>query len=126
MATLLILIVSSGLLLAALSVPLILRRIGPNPLYGFRVKRTLEDPAVWYPVNAYAAKRLLVVGLVISVSGILLFFVPGVDLLVYALANAGIAFVGLSSAVIQSFLYLRSFPSTPKSEEVNRDEAAQV
>jgi uncharacterized membrane protein len=122
MATLLILFVSRGLLLAALSVPLILRKIGPNPLYGFRVKRTLEDPAVWYPVNAYAAKRLLVVGLVISVSAISLFFVPGVELLVYALANAEIGLAGLSIAVIQSFLYLRFFPAMPQGEEVNRDQ----
>src|SRR5262245_41346625 len=107
MATLMILFTFSGLLLAAISLPLILRKIGPNPLYGFRVKRTLEDPAVWYPVNAYAAKRLLVVGLVICVSAIVLFFVPGVDLLVYALANAGIGLAGLLIAVIQSFLYLR-------------------
>jgi SdpI/YfhL protein family len=70
METLLILFVGGGLLLAALSAPLILRKIGPNPLYGFRVKRTLEDPTVWYPVNACAAKRLLVVGLVLSVSAI--------------------------------------------------------
>jgi uncharacterized membrane protein len=124
MATLMILFVSTGLLLAALSVPLILRKIGPNPLYGFRVKKTLEDPAVWYPVNAYAAKRLLAVGLVISVTGLLLFFVPGVDLLVYALACGGIGLVGLSIAVIQSFLYLRSFPGTPQSEINNRDQTA--
>ena len=69
MTTLMILYTSSGLLLAAISVPLILGKIGPNPLCGFRVKKTLEDPAVWYPVNAYAAKRLLVVGLGISVTG---------------------------------------------------------
>ena len=110
METLLILFVSSGLLLATISIPLILRKIGPNPLYGFRVKRTLEDPAVWYPVNAYAAKRLLVVGLVISASAIVLFFVPGVDLQTYALANGGIGLVELFITVIQSFLYLRSFP----------------
>jgi hypothetical protein len=55
---------------------------------------------VWYPVNAYA-KRLLSAVLVISVSAILLFFVPGVDLLVYALANAGIGLAGLYIAVIQ-------------------------
>jgi uncharacterized membrane protein len=116
MATLLILFVSTGLLLAALSVPLILRKIGPNPLYGFRVKRTLEDPAVWYPVNAYAAKRLLVVGLVISVSAILLYFVPGVEVLVYALAIAGIGLAGLSVAVVQSFLFLRSFPGSAKGQ----------
>ena len=38
MATLMVLFTASGLLLAALRVPLILRKIGPNPLYGFRVK----------------------------------------------------------------------------------------
>lgn len=115
MVTLMILFTSSGLLLAVLSVPLILRTIGPNPLYGFRVQRTLEDPAVWYPVNAYAAKRLLVVGLGISVSASLLFFVPGIDPLVYALSCAGIGLAGLLVAVIQSFLYLRSFPSKSNS-----------
>ena len=109
MATLMVLFTASGLLLAALNVPLILRKIGPNPLYGFWVKRILEDPTVWYPVNAYAAKRLLIVGLVISVSAILLFLVPRVDLLVYALANAGLGLTGLLIAVVQSFLYLRSF-----------------
>ena len=114
MVTLMILFISSGLLLAALSVPLILRRIGPNPLYGFRVKRTLEDPAVWYPVNAYAAKRLLVVGLGISVSASLLFFAPGIDLDVYAWSCAGIGLAGILVAVIQSFLYLQSFPTDAK------------
>jgi hypothetical protein len=79
MLALLILFTSSGLLLAAVSVPLILRKIGPNPLYGFRVRKTLEDPAVWYPVNAYAAKRLLAVGLGMSISASLLFLVPGMD-----------------------------------------------
>jgi hypothetical protein len=71
--SLMILFTSSGLLMAAVSVPLILHRIGPNPLYGFRVRKTLEDPAVWYPVSAYAAKRLLAVGLGISISASLLF-----------------------------------------------------
>jgi hypothetical protein len=67
----------TGLLLAVISVPLILQKIGPNPWYGFRVKKTLANPAVWYPVNAYAARRLLVVGLVTSGAAVLLSFVQG-------------------------------------------------
>lgn len=110
MLLLLIVFTVNGLLLAGLSVPLILRKIGPNGLYGFRVKKTLEDPAVWYPVNAYAARRLLVVGLAISVSANVLFFVPGIDVVRYALGIAGIALLGLLVAILQSFLYLRSFP----------------
>jgi hypothetical protein len=111
MLSLMILFTTSGLALAAVSIPLILRRIGPNPLYGFRVKKTLEDPAVWYPVNAYAAKRLLAVGLGISISATLLYLVPSMDVLVYSLACACIGLGGLLVAIIQSFLYLRTFSS---------------
>ena len=113
MVILFILFLSSGLLLAVLSVPLILRQVGPNPVYGFRVKQTLEDPAVWYPVNAYAAKRLLAAGLLISLSAGVLFAVPGIDLLVYAVACAVIGLGGFLVAILQSFLYLRSFPNRP-------------
>ena len=110
MTPLLILFTGSGLLLAAVSVPLILRKIGPNPWYGFRVRKTLADPAVWYPANAYAAKRLLVVGLGVSVSAAVLFLVPGIDLFGYSVACEGIGLGGLLVAVIQSFVHLRSLP----------------
>ena len=114
MSALLLLYTFSGLLLAAISIPLILQKIGPNPWYGFRVKKTLNDPAVWYPVNAYAGKRLLVVGIVSSLSAVLLFFVPGLDVTTYALTFAGIILGGLFVTVIQSIFYLRSFPSKPE------------
>lgn len=101
----------TGLLLAVISIPLILQKIGPNPWYGFRVRKTLDDPAIWYPVNAYAAKRLLAVGFVSSLAAVLLFFVPDLDLNTYALACAGVSLGGLLVALIQSIFYLRSFPA---------------
>jgi hypothetical protein len=64
---------------------------------------------VWYPVNAYSAKRLLAVGLASSVTAVLLFFMPGLDISTYALTCAGVTLGGLLVAVIQSFVYLRSF-----------------
>ena len=115
MFVLLILFTSSGLFLAAVSIPLIFQKIGPNSLYGFRVRRTLENPAVWYPVNAYAAKRLFTVGLLLAAAAGLLFVVPGIDLLGYALSCAFVGLGGLAVALIQSFLYLRSFSPTASS-----------
>ena len=44
-------IVGSYLLIAGLSVPLILQKVPPNRIYGFRSKRTLGDEEVWYRVN---------------------------------------------------------------------------
>src|SRR5512145_222539 len=48
-----ILFVSTSLLLTILSVPMILRRVKPNPLYGFRTAKTLAkgNEDVWYDAN---------------------------------------------------------------------------
>jgi uncharacterized membrane protein len=101
----------SGLLLAAFSIPLILGEIGPNSWYGFRVKKTLDDPTVWYPANAFAGKRLFVVGIVGSLFAPLFFLVPKIDLNTYAIGCAVVTVGGLIVTVIQSFLYLRTLPS---------------
>jgi uncharacterized membrane protein len=95
-----------GLLLAGLSIPLIRGQVGPNHLYGFRVKQTLENPAVWYPVNAFAAWGLLWVGLAICAAAIGLYFVPGLILPVYSLLLLAVVLVGLAINLILSFRYL--------------------
>src|SRR5262249_36502565 len=108
MEILLILLVCSGLILIGLSIPLILGKIGPNPWYGFRVRRTLSDPVVWYAVNAYSARRLLAVGIVNIGSAVILYFVPEIDVAIYASSCGVIAVVGMVVALIQSFKFLRS------------------
>lgn len=99
-----------GGLLAALSIPLIAGKIGPNSWYGFRVKKTLSDPAIWFPVNAYSGKRLFIVGLVGGLFASVLYIVPNMEINTYALSCAGVTVGGLIVAVIQSFQYLRRFP----------------
>ncbi len=59
---LLILYIVSGALLTALSVPLLLEKIRPNGLYGFRVAKTMNNPEIWYAVNKYSARRLFWAG----------------------------------------------------------------
>jgi len=46
LAILMYLSLFSGALLAALSVPMIMGKIPPNGLYGFRVKKTMENPDI--------------------------------------------------------------------------------
>lgn len=52
-----------GPLLAVLSIPLILRWVPRNRLYGFRVAATLRDDGIWYEINARSARQLCVLGL---------------------------------------------------------------
>ena len=47
-----------GLLIAAVSIPLIARRVPMNHAYGIRVAKAFVSPENWYEINAYGGKLL--------------------------------------------------------------------
>ena len=53
-----------SVVLAGLGIPLVMAWVPPNPIYGFRTTRTLQDPNVWYPVNRTTGFWLIVTGMV--------------------------------------------------------------
>jgi uncharacterized membrane protein len=114
--TLLIIYVTGGLILALISLPLIYGKIKPNSLYGFRIPATLEDPELWYPVNQFAAKRLLIVGLVMIAAAIGLYFWSGISVDAYAYAFLGIFLAAFTIVIIQCVRYLRRLQSEQTSQ----------
>jgi apolipoprotein N-acyltransferase len=58
-----------GLLLALLSIPLILRKIPLNRVYGIRIRKSLASQHNWYEINAYGGKLLFVLGLFLLAFG---------------------------------------------------------
>ena len=44
--------------LLALSLPLALGWVGPNPYYGLKPRRSTEDDTLWYQVNRHAGRLL--------------------------------------------------------------------
>ena len=38
----------------AMGIPFVMGVVPPNGIYGFRIKRTLQDPEVWYSANRVA------------------------------------------------------------------------
>lgn len=60
----LVTILALDALFVLLSIPLLLRRVGPNVLYGYRTRATLADPSLWYEANAFFAGRFIVACLV--------------------------------------------------------------
>jgi hypothetical protein len=108
MLTLMLMFFFSGVFLAALSVPLIMGKIPPNGLYGFRVKKTMENPDIWYPVNAYSGKWLLVAGLVMAMAAVGLFYVPGLSLDIYSYAVLAVWVVMFTVAILASVRYMKS------------------
>jgi uncharacterized membrane protein len=51
-----------GPVLVLMAIPLMLRWVPRNRLYGFRVAATLRDDVVWYDVNASSGRHFLVLG----------------------------------------------------------------
>ncbi|NOX97477.1 MAG: SdpI family protein [Nitrospirae bacterium] len=96
-----------GLLMVGLSLPLTLGKIPPNKWYGFRVGKTLSSKRVWYKANKYAAKNLLIAGIIISIGSLVL--LPFVGIISF-LAIAGIGNVLILTLLIivllRAFLYI--------------------
>lgn len=61
-----------GPILVVLSIPLALRWVPRNPLYGFRVPATLRDDQIWYEVNAGSARQFGLLGALMVALGFIL------------------------------------------------------
>jgi uncharacterized membrane protein len=113
MSSLFLLYFLGGILLILLAVPLMLEKVKPNAVYGFRVRATLEDPAAWYAVNKHFGRRLLIVGLLDCIASVLLYFVPGISVDAYALGMLAVFGVAFSIALLQSWKYMKSLEERP-------------
>ena len=74
MNTIAALITGSGLLILLLSIPLILRRVPPNALYGVRTRASFHSESDWYRINQLGGRYLAVSSLIIIVTGVVGFF----------------------------------------------------
>jgi uncharacterized membrane protein len=53
-----------ALITIAISIPLVLRKVPPNVVYGVRTRKTLSDPRIWYEANYRGGVALIVAGVV--------------------------------------------------------------
>ena len=93
-----------SLILVAISVPLILRRVPPNGFYGFRTPRTLANPTLWYEANVFSGWSLLLAGVV---TALLASFCPASW---FAIPDFGATVFGgpVILALAASFIWLQS------------------
>jgi hypothetical protein len=60
-----------GLLLAAYSLPLAVRRVPMNRAFGIRIPEVFTSDALWYDINAYGGRLFLVYGVLLAAFGFL-------------------------------------------------------
>jgi len=94
-------LVASCVMLVIISIPLILRLVPPNGMYGFRTGATRSTPVIWYSANAF-------MGWAVSIAAVV-----GATLLIVLPTSAKrwvfwvVFFTPLAGAVALSFAYLR-------------------
>ena len=105
-----------GLTFIALSIPLLLGKVPPNHWYGFRTRLTLSDPQIWYPVNAWGARRLLWLGAATLVAGLLSLALPESWLATYLLVTCALWVLALVAILVLGVRYARRLAENSKRE----------
>jgi hypothetical protein len=66
-------VAATGILLAALGIPLYKQRVPPNMWYGCRTEKSLSDERIWYSVNRVTGRDMIIAGVIIFVATLLVF-----------------------------------------------------
>ena len=110
--------ISAGLLIVAVAIPMALRKVPPNALYGLRVEATLTDKGVWYEANARSGRDLILVGVVFAGLAVVLSFV-GLSEATFSIVCSAFLVIALIGAAIRGWLFAerlrRDRPSGPGS-----------
>ena len=92
--------VSAGLLFIALAVPLMLRRVRPNGLYGLRVPATFQDERVWYDANAASGRDLALLGACVVAVGLGSLVFPWEEQTIASFAGPGLVAAVIVLAIV--------------------------
>ena len=66
-------VIAVEVLFAIVAIPLVLRKVPPNRVYGYRTPSTLSDERIWYAANAHFGRGMLV-ACVVSIVAILVLY----------------------------------------------------
>ena len=86
---------ASGILIVALALPLIYRRVPRNGIYGIRTRASFASDSDWYRINAIGGRYLALSGVVIALTGIAGFFLPSSAFRSYSIAAAAITLLAI-------------------------------
>ena len=113
----LVTILVCDIIFAIIAIPLILRKVPRNAIYGFHTRSTLENDFIWYEANAYFGRAFLVSSII---SALLMLFLYSSDLVaVQYFLKAGIAVLVVPPmvAVLLTLRFIMSIVGQEKSHE---------
>lgn len=105
-----------GLLFFVISLPLVLRMVPMNGLYGFRTSKAFMSDELWYDINAYGAKQLILASLGMIAAGVGCFFLENAleNPIAGLVASVGPLCLFSAIALVRTLLYTAKLPSPPQ------------
>lgn len=98
---------ASAALMIGLGIPMAIRKVKRNNLYGARLKYTMMDDDIWYDVNAMAGKGIIIIGILELAMGFASIIVlknvtEKLPVIYFLIGVAGIEMLGLIIVTILS------------------------
>ncbi|MHB1000167.1 MAG: SdpI family protein [Armatimonadota bacterium] len=69
-------IISMAVIMFLLMIPMYKGSVGPNNYMGFRIKKSFESDELWYKINKYGARQMMIWSAALVIIGIASFFIP--------------------------------------------------
>ncbi len=108
MTTIAIITLLSGILIFAISLPLIYRKIPMNRIYGIRTPAAFKSERDWYEINEYGGRRMAIGSWFIIGSGIAGFLVSPAQRDTYFFVNLAVILLAVILPVFQIFRWKRT------------------
>ena len=108
---LLVIFGGAGLLICGLGVPLLLRRVPPNSVYGLRTVSTLKSESLWYEANMRSGFYSVVAGGIIVLVSLAVYLL-GLSKEVAGAIDISALLVGVSAMCIKSAHFAKSLEQT--------------
>jgi hypothetical protein len=105
----------AGLLIVAVSWPLIRRKIGMNRWYGIRLKAAFESEEKWYQLNEYGGRLFLRWGILVMLVGLTGLVLPPRLEFVYIWASLAVIIGSLVVVMLDLRRYTRRLQETKDS-----------
>jgi tRNA A-37 threonylcarbamoyl transferase component Bud32 len=109
-----------GLLTFALSLPLWLRLVPINPIYGVRLPSSMASSARWFDVNAVFGKHLFIWSLLVIGAGIAGFYQLPRHQDAYAWASITLTLVAVAASIVATLWWMHQHPVNAPAKKKSR------
>ena len=101
-----------GMVEIILGLPLLFNKIKPNWLYGFRLPSTVSNEKIWYKVNHFFGRDMIISGIIITQLSLFLMFFNFKLLIIEILIILIIVLnISLVTIIVRAYLFLKTIKS---------------